>query len=49
MVGFVVSVLSGYVSILILRVAAAKRSLRNFAYYVWLLGIIAIILSLTLK
>jgi len=49
LVGFVVSVLSGYVSILILRMAAAKRKLRNFAYYIWLLGIITVILSLTLQ
>jgi undecaprenyl-diphosphatase len=49
LVGFVVSALTGYVSILILRLAAAKRKLRNFAYYVWLLGIVTIILSLTLR
>ncbi len=46
--GFVVSVLSGYFSIQVLRMAAAKRKLRNFSYYIWLLGIITIILSLTL-
>lgn len=48
LIGFVFSVASGYFSIQILRMAAAKRKLRNFAYYIWLLGILTIILSLTL-
>lgn len=48
LVGFVVSVFSGYMAILILRLVAAKRKLRNFAYYIWFLGILTIILSLTL-
>lgn len=46
--GFIVSIFSGYLSIQVLRIAAAKRKLRNFAYYVWLVGIVTIILSLTL-
>ena len=48
LVGFVVSVFSGYMAILILRLVAAKRKLRNFAYYIWFLGILTIVLSLTL-
>lgn len=46
--GFIVSIFSGYLSIQLLRIAAAKRKLRNFAYYIWLIGIVTIILSLTL-
>ena len=46
--GFIVSIFSGYLSIQILRLAVAKRKLKNFAYYIWLLGIVTIILSLTL-
>lgn len=49
LVGFVVSVISGYFSIQILRMFTVKRKLRNFAYYIGLLGVAAIILSLTLQ
>lgn len=45
LVGFVVSVFSGYLSIQVLRMAAAKRKLRHFAYYIWLIGIAAILMS----
>lgn len=46
--GFIVSIASGYLSIQMLRIAVAKRKLRNFSYYIWLIGIVTIILSLTL-
>ncbi len=49
MVAFIVSVFSGYLSIQILRLAVRKRKLRNYAYYLWLAGVITIILSLTLQ
>jgi undecaprenyl-diphosphatase len=48
LVGFVTAIFTGYLSIQILRVAAAKRRLRHFSYYIWLVGIVTIILSLTL-
>jgi undecaprenyl-diphosphatase len=48
LVGFIVSVAAGYFSIQLLRLAAVKRKLTNFAYYIWLLGLVTIIFSITL-
>jgi undecaprenyl pyrophosphate phosphatase UppP len=47
-IGFVVSVLAGYLAIQLLRRAVKKRKLRNYAYYVWAIGSITIILSFIL-
>jgi len=46
---FVISVLTGYVSIQTLRIALKKKTLRYFSYYLWVVGAVAVILSLTLK
>ena len=46
LVGMVVSAVSGYFSIRILKWLAARSSFGSFAYYCWGAGIIALILSL---
>lgn len=46
---FVISVLTGYVSIQTLRILLKKKKLRYFSYYLWVVGAAAVILSLTLK
>lgn len=48
LIGFIVSVFIGYLSIQTLRILTAKRKLRNFSYYLWGAGLITIILSLIL-
>lgn len=48
LVGFIVSVFAGYISIQTVRILTAKRKLRNFSYYLWAAGFLAIILSFIL-
>lgn len=48
LIGFVVAVLSGYISILVLRLMTAKRKLRNFSYYLWFIGVLLIVLNFIL-
>lgn len=48
LIGFIVSVFVGYLSIQTLRILTAKRKLRNFSYYLWSVGLLSIILSFIL-
>ncbi|SHH91179.1 undecaprenyl-diphosphatase [Sporobacter termitidis DSM 10068] len=48
LIAFVVSTLTGYLAIQILRMASRKRKLRNFGYYLWFAGIVTIVLTLIL-
>lgn len=48
LIGFIVSVFVGYISIQTLRILTAKRKLRNFSYYLWGAGFLTIIFSFIL-
>lgn len=48
LIGALVSVVAGYFSIQFLRLAARRRRLRHFSYYLWAAGVITIILSFVL-
>ena len=47
LLGFIVSIFTGYLAIMILRLVTIKRKMRWFSYYMWVAGLITIILSLT--
>jgi undecaprenyl-diphosphatase len=46
--GFIIAVLSGYLSIQTLRRLSHRRRLHYFSYYLWFAGLLTIILSLIL-
>ena len=48
LIAFIISVITGYFSIQILRLVTRRRRLRRFSYYLWAAGILAIILSFAL-
>jgi undecaprenyl-diphosphatase len=48
LLGFIVSILTGYAAIMVLRYVTIKRKMRWFSYYMWVAGLITIILSLSL-
>ena len=48
LLGFVISVFTGYLSIMILRLLTIKRKMAWFSYYLWGMGLLTIILSLIL-
>jgi undecaprenyl-diphosphatase len=48
LVAFIISVLTGYIALQMLRLMVRRRKLRNFSYYIWAVGVIIIILSFIL-
>ena len=48
LIGSLVSVMTGYLSIQMLRLAARRRKLRYFSYYLGVVGVITVILSIVL-
>ncbi len=48
LIGFIVSIFAGYLAIMIFRLLTIKRKLRWFSYYMWGIGLLTIILSITL-
>ncbi len=49
LLGFIVSIFSGYLAIMVLRLLTIKRKLSWFSYYLWVVGLATIILSFTLS
>jgi undecaprenyl-diphosphatase len=49
LIGFIIAILTGYLSIQIFRRMSHKRRLRYFSYYLWFAGVLTIVLSLILK
>ncbi len=48
LLGFLVSIFTGYLAIMILRMVSIKRKMSWFSYYLWVVGLLTIILSFTL-
>lgn len=48
LIGFIVSILAGYLAIQTLRIFARQRKLRRFSYYLWVVGLLTIVLSFIL-
>jgi undecaprenyl-diphosphatase len=46
LLGFVVSIVTGYLSLQMLRLLTRRRRLRYFSYYLWLAGVLTIVFSL---
>ena len=49
LLGFIVSVFTGYLAILVIRLLTIKRKMKWFSFYLWATGLLTVILSLVQK